>query len=152
MDLRKQFVDNLIELTETNKDIILLTGDLGFNFLERFAEKFPDQYINCGAIEGSMVGIAGGLALAGKKPFVYTGTIFLLRAYEQIRNLCYNNLNVKLCGTSASGFLGFSHNFMGPENIEDLFKNLPYLRIYPRGDKEELLKAMKSDKISLIQL
>ena len=151
-DLRRDFFDEILKLAKKDKDIMVLVGDLGYSFCERFQKELPNQFINCGCAEQSMIGIAGGLALAGKKPFVYTGTIFLLRAYEQIRNLCYNNLNVKLCGTGASGFLGFSHNFMGPENIEDLFKNLPYLRRHYVADKEELLEAMKCDKISFIQL
>ena len=123
----------------------MLTGDLGFNFIEEYAKRFPKQYINCGVIEQSMVGIACGLALSGKKPYVYSGTIFLLfRAYEQIRDdVCYNNLNVKLVGTGASQFLGFSHNLQNKENEEDLLKNLPNLvREYPK-DEKELWSVMK---------
>ena len=137
--MRKQFFKTLSKLAEKNKDIIILVGDLGYSFMEKFAEKYPDQFINCGIIEQSMVGIAAGLALAGKKPYVYSGMPFLLfRAYEQIRNdVCYNNLNVKLIGYSASGFLGFTHNLEGTENVEDLLKNLPDLiRAYPKTPEE----------------
>lgn len=101
-------------------------------------------------MEQSMVGIAAGLVLGGKKPYVYSGAAFLLfRAYEQIRDdVCYNNLGVKLIGTGASQFLGFSHNLEGTENEEDLLKNLPNLvRNYPK-DEKELWKTMQKQSKS----
>lgn len=138
-DMRKVFFGELVKLAAKDKRVIFLTGDLGFNFIEEFQKKFPNRFINCGIIEQSMVGIACGLALAGWKPYVYSGSVFLIaRAYEQIRDdVCYNNLNVHLVGTGASQFLGFSHNWEGKENEEDLLKNLPNLkRYYPKSQKE----------------
>jgi len=139
MDLRTHYHNYLRELASRDKDIILLTGDLGYSFNEEFAKEFPDQFINCGCMEQSMVGIAAGLVLAGKKPYCYSTTIFLLmRAYEQVRDdICYNNLDVKLIGTGAADFLGFTHNLHGTENEEDLLKNLPNIkRYYPKTENE----------------
>ena len=153
-DLRKQFFNSMCELAENDKSVILLTGDLGFSFYEEYAKRFPKQFINCGIAEQSMIGIAAGMALGGLKPYVYSGTIFLLmRAYEQVRNdVAYNNLNVKLCGTGASGFLGFSHNLLGTENEEDLLKNLPNIkRFYPKNERE-LKKALISKGCVYIKL
>lgn len=132
MNLRKQFTNELIRLAEEDDKIILLTGDLGFNVLEPFIEKFPERYINCGITECNMIGVAAGLALGGYKPYVYSNQIFLvMRAYEFIRDeICFNNLDVKLIGTGASGFLGFSHNLVDNENINDLLKNLPNIKVY----------------------
>ena len=143
-DLRQPFFDAMYEIAEKDKDVMLLVGDLGFSFMERYQARFPKQFINCGAIEQSMVGIAAGLARGGKKPYVYSGAIFaVMRPYEQVRDdIAYNNTNVKLVGTGASGFLGFTHNLGGTENEEDLLKNLPNLkRRYPET-KEELKAAM----------
>ena len=70
--MRKSFVKNLIALAEKDKNIFLLTGDLGFHALEEFASKFPDRFINCGIAEQNMMGVAAGLALCGKKPYVYS--------------------------------------------------------------------------------
>lgn len=137
--MRTQFFKSLIELAKNDKDILFLTGDLGYGFFEEFKRGFPDQFINCGCIEQSMLSIASGLALGGKKPYVYSTIPFILmRAYEQIRDdVCYNNLNVKLIGISHSGFLGFTHNLEGTENEEDLLKNLPNLKsFYPQTPKE----------------
>lgn len=143
-DLRKSFFQNMEELAENDKNIIVLVGDLGFSFYEEFQKNYPKQFINCGIAEQNMIGVAAGLAIAGKKSYVYSGVIFLLmRAYEQIRDdVCFNNLNVKLVGTGASQFLGWSHNLTGTENTEDLLKNLPNIqRHYPQNE-EELKKIM----------
>jgi len=132
-------------MARKDKDIILLTGDLGYNFIEEFQKELPDQFINCGIAEQNMVCVAGGLALAGKKPWCYSGTIFMLmRPYEQIRNICYNNLNVKFIGTGASQFLGFSHNMQGSENENDLLKNLPIRLWNPESDML-LMVGMKEE-------
>ena len=153
-DLRKAFFDNMCRIAESDKSVMLLTGDLGFSFYETYAEKYPKQFINTGCIEQSMIGISAGLARGGKKPYVYSGSIFLIaRAYEQIRNdIAFNNTNVKLCGTGASQFLGFSHNWTGAENEEDLLKNLPNIkRLYPQSE-EELKKALTSEGCAYIKL
>ena len=148
MDLRKQFFENMEELAKRDKSVIVLVGDLGFSFFESYAEKFPKQFINTGCAEQNAILVAMGMSLAGFKPYVYSGTIFLLmRPYEQIRNLCYNNLNVKLVGTGASPFLGFSHNLQKLENEEDLLKNLPNLkRYYPKNEKELKKVLMTKNK------
>lgn len=137
MDLRKAFFDEMEKLAKKDKKVILLVGDLGYSKMEGYAKKFPKQFINVGIIEQSMIGIAAGMALGGMKPYCYSGSIFLLmRAYEQVRDdVCFNNLNVKLVGTGASGFLGFTHNLQGDENEEDLLVHLPNIdRFYPDNE------------------
>ena len=142
--MRKQFFDSLIELARKDKDIIFLTDDLGFGYFEEFKDKFPKRFINCGIIEQSMIGIAAGLALGGKKPYCY-GTIpfVLMRPYEQIRDdVAYANLNVKIIGYGMSGFIGFTHNLEGKENVKDLLKNLPNIKLYEPEDEIELKRSM----------
>lgn len=164
-DLRQAFFNEMEKLAEKDKKVILLVGDLGYSFMEKYAKKFPKQFINCGIMEQSMIGIAAGMALGGLKPYVYSGTIFLLmRAYEQVRDdLCYNNLNVKLIGTSASQFLGFTHNLAEDEDIK-ILQHLPNITIYLTGSetsppfplKESVGKYMKrmyeSDKPCYLRL
>lgn len=157
--MRKHFTNFLIEIAEIDKDIFLLTGDLGYSFFEPFAQKFPERFINCGVIEQSMIGIACGLALAGKKPYVYSASTFLIfRALEQIRNdVCYQNLNVKLIG-----FAGKSYNFLGyshlPQDSEDetIMMVLPNIKTYVPQDPEEveevMLKSYKIKKPAYIKL
>ena len=54
----------LLKKLDSNKNLIVLTGDLGFNFLDELIIKFPKRVINCGLAEQNMVGIACGLAQA----------------------------------------------------------------------------------------
>lgn len=141
-DLRKDFWEIMTEIAD--KDTVVLTGDLGYSFLDVFKEKHPDKFINAGIAEQNMVGVGAGLALAGKKPYLYSGAIFLaIRALEQIRDdIAYPNLNVKLIGTGAAGFLGHTHNFEGTENIEDLLKNLPNIKLVKPQTPIELMRAL----------
>jgi transketolase len=153
-DLRKQFFSELLKIAKKDKKIICLTADLGYSFKEQFEKKLSKQIINVGIAEQNMITMAAGMAIAGFKPYCYSGLIFLLmRAYEQIRDdICYNNLDVKLIGTGANGFLGFTHNLGKKENEEDLLKNLPNLkRFYPKNNKE-LIKALKSKGCAYIRI
>jgi len=156
--MRKAFVKSLLKLAEIDDRIILLTGDLGFSFLEPFRDKLPKQFINCGIAEQNIIGVACGLALAGKKPYCYSNAIFLLmRAYEQVRDdVCYNNLNVKLIGTGSGGFLGFTHNLGEKENEEDLLKNLPNIkRYYPKTPIDvamSIIESYQNEKPAFVKL
>ena len=81
--MRTAFVRTLVELAERDPRIVLLTGDLGFNALEPFADRFPDRFYNAGVAEQNMVGMATGLAEAGFRPYVYSiATFAALRPYE----------------------------------------------------------------------
>src|SRR3990167_5486392 len=137
--MRKGFVKALIELAQKDKDVLLITGDLGFNAFEPFIEKFPDQYINCGVAEQHMVGLAAGLALSGKKPYVYSIVPFLaFRALEQIRaDVCYQNVNVKIVGVGG----GFSYGSLGCTHVvmEDLavMRTLPNMTVFSPSDSLE---------------
>ena len=152
--MRKQFFQILEELAKKDKDIILIVDDLGFGYYENFKKKFPKQFINAGIIEQSIIGIACGLAIAGKKPYCYGALPFMLfRPYEFIRNdVAYNNLPVKIIAYGSTGFLGFTHNLEGKENEEDLLKNLPNIeRHYPKNEKE-LKKALLRNKPQFIKI
>ena len=81
---RGYFAGQLYEEMKKDKDIYVLTGDLGYGMFDKIRDEFPNRFINCGASEQAMVGIAVGLAQEYKKPFVYTITSFFLRAAETI--------------------------------------------------------------------
>lgn len=143
-NLRKAFVDILMELAEKDKTIILLTGDVGYSYFERFQERFPKQFINCGVIEQTMMGLAAGLALSGFKPYVYSMIPFvIMRCYEQLRDdVCYHNANVKIIGVKGSvyyNFYGFTHNIEKNEDLKVL-KHLPNIKCYTPETEEEVKK------------
>lgn len=113
--MRDSMMRALFELAQGNKDVILITGDLGFGLFEGFAEQFPNQFVNIGIAEQNMIGVASGLALEGKIVFVYSiGNFATLRCLEQIRNdACYHNLNINIISMGAGfsyGALGMSHH------------------------------------------
>ncbi len=118
---RKQFFDKLEKRMAKNKNIWLLYIDLGYFFIEKIQKRFPDRCINTGCIEQCAIGIGCGLALAGKKVYIYSASTFLIfRALEQIRNdIGYQGLDVTLVGHA-----GISYNFLGhthlPQNNEDI--------------------------------
>lgn len=131
-DTRKLFFNWLIKKAHKDKNIILLVGDLGYSFIEGFQKEFPNRFINCGIAEQNMIGVAIGLTLAGKKPHCYSGAVFMnYRCIEQIRNAWFQGINVKVVGTGASGFLGFTHNFQKGERepLKYLKGNKNYIRL-----------------------
>ena len=132
--MRKQFLEKLTELAEQDEKVIFITGDVGFSFVEQFKDKFPNQYLNCGIMEQTMLGMAAGMAYAGWKPYVYTMKNFiLLRPHEQLRNdIGFANANVKLFGVGGSEaykFLGMSHNMFEGEEA-DILKHIPNINSY----------------------
>jgi transketolase len=153
MDLRKPFFAEMCKLAEDPK-VMLLTGDLGYSFYEEYREKFPKQFLNMGIAEQNMVGVAVGMSYKGFKPYCYSNSIFLLsRANEFVRDdVAYNNANVKLIGTGAAGFLGFSHN-LGPEESEqNLLKGVPNIKLFYPKDEVELAEEMRLDGPVFIRL
>lgn len=129
LDSRNIFIDTLIELAEKDDRIILIVPDVGFNYIEKFRERFPDRFFNFGVTEQSTMIIAAGLALQGFKPYVYSMINFVLfRPAEMVRNaVVHHNANVKLIGVKGSEkykFLGFSHNLSHEKEDTDFCENI----------------------------
>ena len=139
--MRKPFLETLTKLAEQDSRVILIIGDVGFSFVEEYKKKFPNQFLNVGVLEQTMMGLAAGMSKVGWKPYVYTMVNFILsRPNEQVRNdICYGNANVKLFGVKGSAayaFLGFSHNLYGSEE-KDYLKNWPNINSYfPKTEEE----------------
>lgn len=112
--MRGWFAYELREQMRQKPDVWLVTGDLGYKMFDHIREEFPDRFINCGASEQAMVGVAVGLALEGRTPVVYSITPFLLyRPFETIRNyLHHEGIPVKLVGSGRDrdyAHDGYSH-------------------------------------------
>lgn len=111
---RDGFGEGLLELGKNNKDVFVLSGDLADSTrAEWFGKSYPERFLNMGIAEQDMVGMAAGLAMEGKIPFVCSFSCFITtRAYDQIRvSVCYNNvgkgnLNVKIAGTHSGITVG----------------------------------------------
>ncbi|MDO8521212.1 MAG: transketolase C-terminal domain-containing protein [bacterium] len=143
--MRRDFIKQVLVEMEENKDIMFLTGDLGFNALEPIKEKFPDRFINVGIAESHMVGMAAGLALEGKKVIVYSIAAFAtMRPYEQIRTgICYDNLDVKIVGTG--GGFNYPNHGVTHHTIEDyaIMNVLPNMQVFAPGHSWEAREAAK---------
>jgi transketolase len=113
--MRDAFLNKLTQLAAEDRDVVLLTADLGFGVFEEFESTFPGQYFNVGVAEQNMTGLAAGLALEGKKVITYSiGNFPTLRCLEQIRNdACYHDLNITIVASGGGfsyGQLGMSHH------------------------------------------
>lgn len=134
----------LLELGETNPEVMVLTADLAESTRALpFGEKYPDRFIECGVAEQNMMGVAVGLALAGKIPFVSSYAVFSPgRSWDQLRvSVCYTKANVKIAGAHT----GIS---VGPDGathqaLEDLAitRVLPGLVVIAPCDAEETRKC-----------
>lgn len=143
--MRDTVIRTLIKLGKEDKDIELITGDLGFGVLKSFWETLPNQFVNAGIAEQNMTGVAAGMALEGKKVFTYSiGNFPTLRCLEQIRNDCaYHNANVNvICvgGGYVYGSLGMSHH--ATEDIA-ILRALPDVTVICPGDPVEAALAVK---------
>lgn len=156
---RKPFVKILKKLMSEDSKVMLLVGDLGFSYFDDFPTLFPDRYINVGIMEQSMMGIAAGLALSGKKPYVYSIANFVtLRPCEQVRNdIAYHNANVKIIGAGGRNFypgLGFTHNVPMDEDIRvmELCGIDSYVIKDPEFVEKVVMETYKTNKPVYIRL
>jgi len=110
------FSETLQELAENDKNILVVTSDSrGSGKLVPFGKRFPEQMIEVGIAEQTLVGVSAGLASTGKKVYAASPASFLTtRSLEQIKNdVCYSDNPVKLVGISAGisyGALGSTHH------------------------------------------
>src|SRR3989344_1289182 len=106
---RNGYGEALVEWGEKNPNVGVLTGDLKESTrAEEFSKKYPERFIECGVAEQNMMGIAAGLAAAGKIPFISSYAVFSPgRSWDQCRvSVCYSNLNVKIAGAHTGVSVG----------------------------------------------
>jgi transketolase len=112
----EEFADTLLAMAQADSNVVAVTSDSrGSGKLGPFGTKLPGQIVELGIAEQNLVGIAAGLASAGKTVYAVSPACFLTaRALEQIKNdVCYSDHPVKLIGISAGvsyGALGSTHH------------------------------------------
>ena len=137
--MRDTFVATLLEAAKKDKNIILMTGDLGYGVLDTFEKELPGQFINSGVNEQAMMGMAAGYASTGKRVFVYSiGNFPTLRCLEQIRNdVCLMNNPVVVVSVGA----GYAYGSQGYTNhaLEDIavLRALPNMEVIVPADPAE---------------
>jgi transketolase len=143
--MRAEFLEQLFKIAEVDERLVFMTADLGFGVVERFAERFPERFINVGVAEQAMIASATGLAEAGMIPYCYSiATFTSLRALEFTRNgPIAHGLPVKVVGVGAGmdyGFDGLTHFA-----IDDVSALRPYPRflIWAPADADEVTEYLE---------
>lgn len=109
VDTRSGFGEGLLLAGREDKNVLALTADLkGSLKMGAFAKEFPERFIQCGIAEANMVGVAAGLAITGKVPFIGSFAEFVTgRVYDQLRQeVAYSHTNVKIASSHAGITLG----------------------------------------------
>ena len=146
-DTRSGFGDGIHELARENPNVVALTADLAGSLkLNAFIKDFPERFIQVGIAEANMMGIAAGLATAGKIPYTTTFANFSTgRVYDQIRqSIAYSEKNVKICASHAGltlGEDGATHQIL--EDI-GLMKMLPGMTVIVPCDYQQTKAATKA--------
>ncbi len=148
MALRDAYSHALVEVGKTHPNVVVLDADLALSTkTKRFGTIFPDRFFDMGIAELNLMGVAAGLAAAGKTVFASTFATFAAgQPYNVIRqSICYSPLNVKIVATHAGlsvGGDGATHQML--EDIA-LMRGLPNMRVLVPADApmmEQIIKAI----------
>lgn len=145
--MRSAYGEALVELGASNSNVVVLGADTTESIKSgMFGAKYPDRFFNIGIAEQNLVGVAAGLALAGKIAYAGTYAIFVPgKCVDQIRNIiAYANLNVKLIcshGGISVGPDGASH-----QQLEDIaiMRVIPKMRVIVPSDSVSVKGVVKS--------
>ena len=143
---RRSFTDTLLQLAQTDSDIIAVTSDAsGSATLTDFGKALPQQFVEVGIAEQNAVGISAGLASTGKKVFIFGPACFYVaRALEQVKvDMAYSQMPVKICGVSggvAYSQLGATHH-----SLHDIavLRTFPGMEIYLPCDVRQTRKLVE---------
>ncbi len=124
--MRKEFGRFICDMAEKDKEVILISGDIGYGIFDEFKQKYLDRFFNLGICEQSTISFASGIALEGLKPYVYAITPFLIeRPFEQIKlDIDNQKANVKLIGYADYPQHGPTHSETDGKTLMSLFKNI----------------------------
>ncbi len=142
---RLAFGESIAELGGNNKNVVVLDADLSKSTMSNiFAKKYPERFFEMGIQEQNMIGVAAGMALSGKIPFICSFSIFLIGRFETIRlSVGYSNTNVKLIGTHCGIGIGEDgYSQMGLEDIA-LMRSIPNMTILQPADEIETKEIIK---------
>ena len=141
---RAAFGEALIDLGARDERIVTLDADLSKSTMTaKFAKTYPGRAFNLGIAESNMIGVAAGLALAGRIPFACSFACFLVGRFETIRvSVAYSQAPVKLVGTHVGVAIGEDgYTQMGLEDIACI-RSLPNIPIVQPADELETKQAV----------
>ena len=144
--MRNAFADELTKLGSEDARVVMLSGDIGNRLFDKFKDKHPSRFFNCGVAEAKMMGVAAGLAMNGLRPVAYTITPFVTtRCLEQIRtDVCYHEAPVTIVAVGA----GLAYSGLGPTHhaCEDIsfLRSIPNMVVVCPGDAFEVRGALRA--------
>ncbi|MFA6243372.1 MAG: transketolase C-terminal domain-containing protein [Candidatus Hydrogenedentales bacterium] len=144
--MRDAFFRTIVDLGASDERVMFLTADLGYKLFDEFRDRFPGRFLNMGVSEANMVSVSAGLALSGKRPFIYSIVPFAtVRCLEQIRiDLCEMQAPVVVVGVGA----GYSYGANGPSHhgVDDIgiMRALPGMTVVCPCDPQETADAMRA--------
>jgi transketolase len=144
--MRDAFVRELTRVASEDERIVVLTADLGIGLFDELARAAPGRFLNVGIAEQNMVGVAAGLALAGRRVFAYSIAPFVTsRPHDQVRiDVAYHRADVTLVGVGG----GVAYGSMGPTHhaIDDLalMRALPGMTVVAPGSPSEAAAATRA--------
>ncbi len=142
-----EFAETLLALAQADRHILAVTSDSrGSGKLTAFGEALPDQIVEVGIAEQNLIGIAAGLASAGKKVFAVSPACFLTaRSLEQIKNdVAYSDQRVKVIGISAGvsyGALGSTHHSLHDYAVLRAINNIDIVAPADNFETREVIRA-----------
>ena len=144
---RDVFGSTLVELGRRNPNVVVLDGDLANSTkADRFAEAYPERFLEMGLAEQNMLGAAAGLAAMGFVPFISTFACFAVdRALDQIRVLiAQTNLGVKIVGSYGGLLVGL--NGKTHQVLDDfaVMRSMPHMTVIAPGDDVEARQVLEA--------
>lgn len=141
---RDGYGHGLVASAKENENVVALGADITASTrVDWFKNEFPDRFFSMGIAEQNQMGVAAGMSLMGKVPFVTNYGVFLAgRAWDQIRTtVCYNNLNIKLGG--AHGGISVGPDGATHQALEEIsaMRCLPNMKVIVPADAIEAQKA-----------
>lgn len=142
---REAFGDTLVRIAQDNNKIVALDGDVATSVMTaEFGKRYPDRYFQFGIAESNMIGVAAGLAMAGKIPFVASFACFITGRFETVRmSVGYNRSNVRLVGTHVGVGIGpDGHSQMGLEDAA-IMRTIPNIAVIQPATGIETERAVE---------
>jgi transketolase len=144
---REAFGLALAEVGADHPDLVVVDGDVhNSTRTEHFAKKFPERFFNVGIAESNLVGVAGGLAAAGKRAWAASFAAFIMcNAYDQLRmSVAFPCQDVKVVGSHAGISIGEDGpSQMGIEDVS-LACSLPNFTVVVPADEPSMNRAVRA--------
>lgn len=143
--MREAYCETLIDLALDNSNIVALDADLiSSSGMKPFFSRFPERAVQCGIAEANMIGVAAGLAAAGKIPFAHTFACFASRrACDQIMISCaYSKLNVKIIGTDPGITAALNGGTHMPFEDMGVLRSIPGITLIEPADPVMLIDLL----------